>query len=93
MLFLNRTTYTDNSRFDIKHISSMYAIVEWVGEDLRQVSVVPKSRMNENATTCVWPPPDIARKIKRKDLNSTSDEAAFRLISGTARSMGIEVVE
>lgn len=32
-------------------------------------------------------------KIKRKDLNSTSDEAAFRLISGTARSMGIEVVE
>ena len=32
-------------------------------------------------------------KIKRKDLNSGSDEAAFRLISGTARSMGIEVVE
>ncbi len=32
-------------------------------------------------------------KIKRKDLNATSDEAAFRLISGTARSMGIEVVE
>ena len=32
-------------------------------------------------------------KIKRKDLNSSSDEAAFRLISGTARSMGIEVVE
>ena len=32
-------------------------------------------------------------KIKRKDLNAISDEAAFRLISGTARSMGIEVVE
>ena len=32
-------------------------------------------------------------KIKRKDLNATSDEAAFRLISGTARSMGIEVIE
>ena len=32
-------------------------------------------------------------KIKRKDLNAASDEAAFRLISGTARSMGIEVVE
>jgi large subunit ribosomal protein L11 len=32
-------------------------------------------------------------KIKRKDLNATNDEAAFRLISGTARSMGIEVVE
>ena len=32
-------------------------------------------------------------KIKRKDLNATCDESAFRLISGTARSMGIEVVE
>ena len=32
-------------------------------------------------------------KTKQKDLNAMSDEAAFRLISGTARSMGIEVVE
>ncbi len=32
-------------------------------------------------------------KIKRNDLNSKSDEAAFRVISGTARSMGIEIVE
>src|SRR5664279_460211 len=31
-------------------------------------------------------------KIKMKDLNATSEEAAFRIISGTARSMGIEVV-
>src|SRR6478735_3084954 len=31
-------------------------------------------------------------KIKMKDLNATSDEAAFRVVSGTARSMGIEVV-
>lgn len=30
-------------------------------------------------------------KIKMKDLNATNEEAAFRLISGTARSMGIEV--
>ncbi len=30
---------------------------------------------------------------KRKDLNASSDEAAFRVISGTARSMGIEVVD
>jgi large subunit ribosomal protein L11 len=33
---------------------------------------------------------DIA-KTKMKDLNATSEEAAFRIISGTARSMGIEV--
>src|SRR5258707_14030420 len=32
-------------------------------------------------------------KMKSKDLNSSSDEAAFRVVSGTARSMGIEVVE
>lgn len=32
-------------------------------------------------------------KIKRKDLNATSDEAAFRIVAGTARSMGIEIVD
>jgi len=31
-------------------------------------------------------------KIKQKDINAASEEAAVRLISGTARSMGIEVV-
>ncbi|MGH7942599.1 MAG: 50S ribosomal protein L11 [Limisphaerales bacterium] len=31
-------------------------------------------------------------KMKSKDMNATSEEAAFRIISGTARSMGIEVV-
>jgi len=31
-------------------------------------------------------------KMKSKDMNSSSEEAAFRVISGTARSMGIEVV-
>lgn len=32
-------------------------------------------------------------ETKRKDLNATSDEAAMRIIEGTARSMGIEVVD
>ena len=31
-------------------------------------------------------------KLKLKDMNATSEEAAFRVISGTARSMGIDVV-
>ena len=31
-------------------------------------------------------------KLKAKDMNATSEEAAFRVVSGTARSMGIEVV-
>src|SRR5712672_2309215 len=30
-------------------------------------------------------------KIKLKDMNAVNEEAAFRVISGTARSMGIEV--
>jgi large subunit ribosomal protein L11 len=29
---------------------------------------------------------------KRKDLNANSDEAAIRIIEGTARSMGLEVI-
>ncbi|HEY8966107.1 MAG TPA: 50S ribosomal protein L11 [Candidatus Methylacidiphilales bacterium] len=32
-------------------------------------------------------------KIKRKDINANTDEAAFRLIAGTARNMGIEIVD
>ncbi len=32
-------------------------------------------------------------KTKKNDLNATSDEAAFRVIAGTARSMGIDVKE
>ena len=31
-------------------------------------------------------------KLKMKDLNATNEEAAFRMVAGTARSMGIEVV-
>jgi large subunit ribosomal protein L11 len=31
-------------------------------------------------------------KLKQKDLNAASEEAAFRVIAGTARSMGIDVI-
>ena len=31
-------------------------------------------------------------KIKKKDLNATDEEAACRVVAGTARSMGIEVI-
>jgi large subunit ribosomal protein L11 len=30
-------------------------------------------------------------KIKGKDLNSSTEEAGFRVVAGTARSMGIEI--
>jgi large subunit ribosomal protein L11 len=32
-------------------------------------------------------------KIKKADLNANSDEAAVRMIAGTARNMGIEVTD
>lgn len=32
-------------------------------------------------------------KMKAKDLNANADEAAIRVIAGTARSMGIDVVD
>src|SRR5438477_7201779 len=31
-------------------------------------------------------------KLKSKDLNAANDEAGFRIVAGTARSMGIEIV-
>jgi large subunit ribosomal protein L11 len=31
-------------------------------------------------------------KLKMKDLNASDEEAAFRIVSGTARSMGIDVL-
>ena len=32
-------------------------------------------------------------KTKTKDLNARSDEAAFRIIAGTARQMGLEITD
>ena len=31
-------------------------------------------------------------KIKSKDMNASNDDAAFRIVAGTARSMGIDIV-
>lgn len=32
-------------------------------------------------------------KLKMKDMNATNEESAFRMVAGTARSMGIEVLD
>lgn len=47
----------------------------------KKVASVPKSKVREIAD------------IKMKDLNAASVEAAMRMVEGTARSMGIDVVE
>ena len=47
----------------------------------KKVATVSKSKVHEIAD------------IKMKDLNAASIEAAMRMIEGTARSMGIDIVE
>lgn len=47
----------------------------------KKVAAVPKSKVREIAD------------MKMKDLNAASVEAAMRMIEGTARSMGIDIVE
>jgi len=47
----------------------------------KKVAAVPKSKVREIAD------------MKMKDLNAASIEAAMRMVEGTARSMGIDVVE
>jgi large subunit ribosomal protein L11 len=32
-------------------------------------------------------------KLKAQDMNAHTDEAALRMVMGTARSMGIDIVE
>jgi large subunit ribosomal protein L11 len=32
-------------------------------------------------------------KIKKKDLNANTDEAAMRMIAGTAKNMGIDIID
>ena len=48
---------------------------------LQKVGQVPRSKVREIA------------EMKKPDLNAASLEAAMRLIEGTARSMGIEIIE
>lgn len=47
----------------------------------KKVASVPKSKVREIAD------------MKMKDLNAASVEAAMRMVEGTARSMGIDIVE
>ena len=47
----------------------------------KKVAKVPKSKVREIA------------ELKMKDLNAASVEAAMRMVEGTARSMGVEIIE
>jgi large subunit ribosomal protein L11 len=47
----------------------------------------------EKVGKVTWTQVDEIIKLKQNDLSSASPEAARRLIAGTARSMGLEVIE
>lgn len=49
--------------------------------NIKKVAKVPRSKVREIA------------ELKMPDLNATSVEAAMRMVEGTARSMGIDIVE
>jgi len=46
----------------------MYAVVEWVDTNPRQVSVVPKSWLDKDSTISYWPPSDVAKSITKKNF-------------------------
>lgn len=52
----------------------------------------PESNRNKVGTVTLAQCREIAR-AKMKDLNAASEEAAIEMIRGTARSMGLEVVD
>ena len=47
----------------------------------------------DRSFTFICKSPPAAVLIKKDDINARSEEAAMRIIEGTARSMGIEVVD
>lgn len=49
--------------------------------NIKKVAKVPRSKVREIA------------ELKMPDLNATSVDAAMRMVEGTARSMGIDIVE
>ena len=63
---------------------------------LKKAARIDKGSGEPNKTkvgTLKWDQIEEIAKVKMPDLNTTDIEAAKRIIAGTARSMGIEVVE
>ena len=81
--------YTDRS-FDFVTKSSPAAVLLKQAAGIAKGSGVPnKEKVGKVTKSQVA---DIA-KTKQKDLNASSIDGAARIVEGTARSMGIEIVE
>ena len=63
---------------------------------LKKAAGIEKASGEPNRNKVAKVPSSKVREIaeqKMKDLNAASVEAAMRMVEGTARSMGIEIVE
>jgi len=83
------TVYSDKT-FDIEVKSPPASVLLKQAAGLAKGSATPSKEKIGKVTRAQLR--EIA-KVKQKDLNASSEEAAARIIAGTARSMGIEVVE
>jgi large subunit ribosomal protein L11 len=83
------TVYSDRSfTFILKTPPASYLLLQAIGVPTGS-SEPNKNKIGKISKDKVF---EIAR-LKMNDLNVASDEAAFRVIAGTARSMGIQIVE
>ena len=82
------TIYVDKS-FDLLYKTPPASVLLCKAAGIEKGSGVPNKNKVGKVTKAQIA--EIA-KIKAKDLNSSTPEAASRLIEGTARSMGLEVV-
>jgi large subunit ribosomal protein L11 len=83
------TVYKDRSfTFEIKTPPVSYLIKKTLG--IESGSAIPNK--NKVGTLKKSQAYDIAR-TKMADLNANDEHAAFRIVAGTARSMGVDVVD
>ena len=83
------TVYKDRSfTFELKTPPVSYLILKEIGKE--KGSAVPnKDKIGKLKRSQAY---DIARK-KMPDLNANDEDAAFKIVAGTARSMGVEIVD
>lgn len=83
------TVYADRS-FSFITKSPPAAVLLMKAAGLEKASTTPG---RDNVATVTWAQVRDIAEAKKEDLNAASPEAADRIIAGTARSCGIEVID
>ena len=83
------TVFKDKSFTFITKSPPAAVLVEESGQHRRRLERAEQDKVGKVTRKQVM---DIVN-TKRKDLNARNDEAAFRIIAGTARQMGLEIVD